>query len=69
MSKNMELNLLVMSGVLYGGLHFNSLLEKTFPTQFEGVLPTSKGLKSDLIFSFGMTGSAYVILKAVEFLR
>jgi len=69
MSKNLEINLLLMSGTLYGGLHLNSFLEKTFPTLFEGVLPTSKGLKPDLIFSFGMTGSAYVIVKAIEYLR
>jgi len=65
----MERNFLVMSGVLYGGLHLNSALANAFPHPWVKNLPTSQGLKSDLIFSFGMTGSAYVILKAVEFLR
>lgn len=58
-----------MAGTLYGALHLNSMLVKAFPTQFEGVLPTSKGLKSDLIFSFGMTGTVYVGIKAIQYLR
>ena len=69
MSKNLEVSALIMAGTLYGALHLNSILVNTFPNQFEGVLPTSKGLKSDLAFSLGMTGTVYVGIKTIQYLR
>ena len=69
MSKNLEVNSLIMAGTLYGALHLNSMLVKAFPTQLEGILPTSMGLKDDLIFSFGMTGILYVGIKTIQYLR
>ena len=66
---SMERTLLLMPVAIYGGLHLNSALVKAFPHPLMQNLPTSQGLKSDLMLSVGMTGSIYVILKTVEFLR
>ena len=70
MSKKLSLEVgsILMAASLYGALQLNTFAVKILPlpNRVERTVPTSKGLKEDMIFVGTLTGSVYVVAKGLS---